>query len=444
MRHIKTVALFLIMALLITALPVAAISGTADEATSVFDDAGLETLAKLGVFDRGAAVSVQNETMSRAELAELAVKLRGWDNLADTMGKKRYFYDVKEEDARAAFISAAVAGGLMTAKETGYFVPDAAVTWAEAAETILRVLGYEAYVKAKEDTTALAAANQLGLLKRISMGTENPTTADIYGMIKNSLEIEVLWASQAGDSVVYSKEEDVNLLAKYHKVYRGKGIVTANQNTGLELISESVGKGEIQIGSEVFDMGATDYGDHIGRRVVYYYREDADGSERELVYLTDEKNDIITLKPQDIQDFSNMTYFYYFEDEIEEADVSEAYVIYNDAAVELGDFDYIPVNGDVTLIDNDRNGYFDVVLINEYTDCIVSGMDFAIETVYFQDAAAIDLRKTDARVYNAPNGAVLNVKGFRRDDTVSVARDAKGNITPCAAFIPSSPVAVIT
>ncbi len=417
--------LLLCMILSVAQFPVMAEGGR----ENIFTEPQMEALAALGVFDKNTAELNGDAYMMRSDFAALMVRLRGMQDFVGTVADKQYFYDV-DDDENAKYISTAAALGLMNGKAEGYFAPYDMVTGKEAVITLLRVLGYDAYLKTGE-IDAMALAAKCGLLKGITVNEGMVDCNTIYTMIKNSLQADVMTGIAYGEEITFGASRDNDILSEYHNVYEAEGFVTADENTGLERISDAAADGRLKIDGYTYFKPINDGKHYLGRYVKYYYREGENGADDELIYLTDEDNDILTLNSKDIADFSNMQYVYFNENNKQKkADIRGAYIIYNNKAVENGNFDFIPTDGSVTLIDNDDDGKYEVVCIEKCVDYVVRGIDIPTETVYLMQGADIELaEETEARIVNASNGAALNVTGFIYRDVISVARSLDGKIT---------------
>ncbi len=356
----------LIVCLLIAALlPVnVTINAAAKEEGVSSYDVGIDLLKAIGVITDADLQRDSSELITRAELAMLAVRLRGWERLSHDRAETRYFYDVDPEYYETRYINLAVSTGLMTSAESGYFAPAKAVTFADAAKALMTVLGYKPLVAASggADNDYLLLATQKGLLKGLEERSSSVNRGDIYQMLVNSLDVGVLKETAYGEKAKYRSVKDHTLLAEYHGIYTDEGIVTANESSALATEGGKAGKDKVEINGVLHYTDNSAYHDLLGYNVEYYYK--ADDNESELVYAYKRDNEELELLPSDITDFSNLKYTYFNEKEKEKtAKVTGAYFVYNGSAMSGNNDDFVPTSGHVGLIDNDNNGTYDDVKI---------------------------------------------------------------------------------
>jgi len=432
MKSKKIISFVLSLILMLSVFPQCILAAEENVSTSfeeLLADPGLTALSVIDVFDKNEAVANADKPMTRKEFAKLAVKLMAMDNATDASGGKRYFYDVSVNDEYAPYIYTAASQGIIKPKQTNYFSPDAYITKVDAANALINILGYTLQLELMGATeqNIVAIAAKYGILDNITDGTF--TSFDVYTMIKNALEVPVLEISSIGKSVSFSKNKDLGILAVYHDIYEENGVVTANSNTGLKRISDNTEPGYVKIGSELYALTEVDYSELLGHQIMFYYQK-PQGKEirKKLIYAEDDRTEILKLTPDDIDKFENMTYHYYDEKgKLEKASVKNADIIYNDTAVENYSYEYIPKNGDITLIDRDGDEKYEVIVINDYKDSLVLGAIFNENVVYFKSVPNIDLDDyPNLRIVNWSNMAALNAKGFRYQQSASIAYGVDG------------------
>lgn len=82
-----------------------------------------------------------NKNISRAEMATVAVRLLGLENLKDDYNKKGNFKDVK--GWALPFVNIASENGVMMGSKKDTFNPNGQLTYVEVLTVLMRILGYE-------------------------------------------------------------------------------------------------------------------------------------------------------------------------------------------------------------------------------------------------------------------------------------------------------------
>lgn len=82
-----------------------------------------------------------NKNISRAEMATVAVRLLGLENLKDDYNKKGNFKDVK--GWALPFVNIASENGVMMGSKKDIFNPNGQLTYVEVLTVLMRILGYE-------------------------------------------------------------------------------------------------------------------------------------------------------------------------------------------------------------------------------------------------------------------------------------------------------------
>lgn len=200
-------------------------------------------------------------------------------------------------------------------------------------------------------------------------------------LIYNMLEIEPLREYYEKGTSVYRTEPGTTLLGIARDIYRVQGIVTANEYTSIyKSVSGRNGYTEID-NEEYIDLsGAAN--DLLGRNVTAYVRIDEDRDDKEIIYVTERKNKnkILEIDAKDIYqvapDFSVIEYLKDNDKTYKAKLDSVPRVIYN--GVYYADYtvsDLSPDIGKLTLIDNNRDGKYDIIDVRDYKTVVVASVD---------------------------------------------------------------------
>ena len=216
----------------------------------------------------------------------------------------------------------------------------------------------------------------------------------------------------------YELSSESNILTIYHKLKKGKGIVTGNQRTKL-YDTEGVSEGYVEIDLVEFLCGNTDVDSKLGYFIEFYYTDDDD---REIKYYRTGKNEEITITSDKLDEFKDNRLYYNEGESIKVTD--DAYMLYNfEAYPRFDDTDVIPKNGYVKLIDNDRDGKYEVVFVVDYTDYLVEYVSDVNKIIYPSDASPIKFEETqyeNVTVYY--EAEEVEFGAIKPDDVISVAR----------------------
>lgn len=307
-------------------------------------------------------------------------------NLSDLRAKE-LFEDVPKSNKDAGYINYAYEEGLMKAKEGNKFLPDEKLSVEDASYAAVKLLGYHLYYQISENADLgeyQSRANSEGLLKNIS------SSAYTNGL--NAQDCVVLFYNVANTSVAENNFVGTKLhvalgdlyMTKYFDVEYLTGVMYSDGTTSIK---ESVSDSFVTVGNVTFDsFEKVNTSGFIGKRVTAYYRTDESG-EKELVQLVvNKKNDIQTLYSSQLNDYEN--FVYYYEDENGEEETEEVpksvSIIYNGEAVNSSNIsrvNYKPLNGYIELIDNDRDGVYDVLLIYDYKYYVIGSHNVMFERI---------------------------------------------------------------
>lgn len=406
---------------------VAAVEETAAETVETkaafeYDYKITNLLSALGIIDKidkSTAEEVLNAPFTRAEFAVTLLKFTNRENLATGGGST--FKDVVKGTYEEPFISAAVDMGLIAPVADGYFYPGYAMGYAEAAQALVMTLGYSPAAQQKDNW--LAKAQEIGILKGVKSETEL-TRGTAYKMLYNALRCDVMDISGVkADSTSYTVYKGKKAIYVFFDILYEEGIITAAG--GIELGGDSdFGSKYIKINGKEMYLGMHNLKNYIGRNVIVYYNDDND-----VVCVEDKGNNIETLDAEDIEKYENLTYTYGEKDK--KIKLKKPYVILNGEeyiGVYTSDV-MIPQTGDVTLIDNNNDGDYEIVIIESYKDYYVEYVttDPASVVDNYGNIVSADEDIYDTEVY-AMSGAELEVSSITPGMVVTVAQSNKNVI----------------
>lgn len=362
-----------------------------------------------GVYTRGEFVSAVVSLMGDIDTTGIA------SGFSDVSGEHEYFGDI----ALAERISLIDRGAL--------FYPDVDIAAMHAVKIAVNAIGYEkrALVLGGYPTGYLLAAREADILGGISITEDKKLSySDGLNLLYNMLHADVIEAQIYGsETKTYVKTKGKNMLAIYHNIYTAESIMDANEYTGLyDMFSPAV-KGTVKVGGVSY--AGNDYMEYIGRRVLVYYRGDDDNT---IVFACPRRNEEVTFASgselflaggvlKHISDTGKTEQYNLSHDHI---------LIYNNKNLAAGDFArYInPASGNVTILDNDRDGEYEVIFVRDIEYGVVSHVNEFQKKIYdkYKIGGVVDL-SADDMVYKiiAPNGRETDISQLKEGSVAGYA-----------------------
>ncbi|MBE7025605.1 MAG: S-layer homology domain-containing protein [Ruminococcaceae bacterium] len=260
-----------------------------------------------------------------------------------------------------------------------------AITYAEAVEELVKLLGYEAYALSRGGYMVMAT--QLDLLKGLSP-EEYIRAGELAVLLKNAADIKMAERTVFGGNEEYRESEDT-LLSSYRNIYKVKGTVEETYYTGA-----NVRRGEILLDGVVYTGG-----EEYHRQRVEAYAEYAE-DEKKILYIEPANGaEAITIDADDILEADTSKIRYDLEngkDELVSVTGAAVYVNGEKKTVPQAS-DLRPEMGTVTLISS--GGAVTSVLVEKYENRIVQSVYKDDNTVYFKNAKELVLEKDKGRFY---------------------------------------------
>lgn len=323
--------------------------------TKKLTEAGL--LEALGIYTATGLDEGYTKPISRGVFIDAVIKMAYPGMTADWI-EEPYFADVDEESSYYNTITVARNMGLVSGVSYRKFAPEESIKADHALGLVVKVLGYE-------KTGIASAVAKLGLTRNFRATDEDVLTE--YNMIMllyKVLTTDIMEADSAGN---YRVSQDITILNSTHHVRSSRGIVTANQYTGLLSASAHVNDGEICIENQIYKTEIADVDAYIGLRVEAYYQTDNDEKYDRVIYISVlDSNSQISFDAKDAS-FADNTYTVSSDSARDKHYVigSNSAIIHNEKANYI-DVGMLPENGKIELIDNDADGSYDVVKLTEY------------------------------------------------------------------------------
>ncbi|MBE7041840.1 MAG: hypothetical protein E7400_07745 [Ruminococcaceae bacterium] len=337
--------------------------------------------------------------------------------------------------------------GIVTGSDGETFRPNEYVSKTELLFMTLRAIGYDDVIPKLFNNSVshvLNLANKLDLLKGVEYETldEPINRADAHRVFYNALLAPGfnMYAMQEGHLVF---EEDADLLRRRHNLVLTQGVVEETRLTNLDGDTKQ-GKHAVRISGKAFTDPNGMLDAYIGRNVIV--ATDQDDPERILLALLTGRDEEVVLPASRL----NST----------EADINSGHIIALDAdgdderytledtfhVIKNGvvhpyytTADLMLKNGQMRLLDNNRNGMYDVVFLEEYTVHYVAGA-FSDEkelTIVNTEGERFLLECESLSVTNA-EGGTRSVKTITRDTVIKLFSTPDGK--NCRIVLYNTPV----
>lgn len=287
------------------------------------------------------------------------------------------------------------------------------VTYIEVLSGLIRILGYDVTIDGSSGAIR-KCAESLGIacIAQKADG-DNVTGKEMAKMLCRACEADIITVSGfAGAEVTFEKREGRTLLEECHDIYSIRGTVTGNENTTLSN-TEGLAKDTVCIdGKLTLNTGKTDAMFYLGYAVKCYYKIEDDDSMTAVWIDRDKKCTDIFLERDEIVSYKNFVYEYEDKNRCKKAELSaNVSVIYNSKSIglsELSESQIIPQVGDVTLIDGDSDGKYEVLIIMDYDSYIAGGANDEY-IVDIKGNPILDISDIDYKIYDK------NYKQMRND-----------------------------
>lgn len=356
--------------------------------------------------------------VTRAEFCRLIYRI---DKTGAPTATKDVFSDVSLEGKYAGFIQEAYERGYICATSDRIFRPDEIITVAEAYTVLLRMAGYGILLDGEYPEASMKYAVQTGLANDIHKVWNDAVDTDLAcKMIYNMLFVQTIVSEKRGK---YKKGEEY--ITEVLNIYEDDGVLEAVD--GYSLTDEIVVKGNVIInGIEYVDNAKLSFED-IGKRGTYYYKESGIGETNpKLISFIAQRNTEIIIFSGEIVDFADNGYNYEIDGKKRRVRVSpDKYVLYN-RKVATDASQLIPDYGTVTLNDNNNDGRYDVVIVNDYYNAYSAYVDKTENKIYYNviengaiKKKEIDISDRECRVYDE-KGSMLSLGKISDDVVLSV------------------------
>ncbi len=323
-----------------------------------------------------------DDTIIRSEVTKMAVHALGLEDAAQSSKGETIFDDVSADHWANGYINLAVSQGIIEGDGDGNFRPNAPITYAEAMTIMVKVTGYGVSAQSQggypNGFIKVGTAN--GLAKNVQgSAREEISRGNVAYLTTNALEVNLMEQNGFGQNASH-EITDKTLLSDYLNVTRGSGQVVAIENTSLDG-STKVGNGNIKIGEQIFET-AYNMNHLLGYNVNYFLKTEK-GSESQIILampVKNQNNDLVISADlfSKLTTKNDNTVIEYYENSSSSKTASaqisnDATLIYNGKyeSMDTSLLDMTNKSGNVTLLDTDKDGKYDIVFVKNYKNIVV-------------------------------------------------------------------------
>lgn len=414
-------------------------------------------LAPMGViagYNEGEAVLFKPEqVVTRAEMAAFIVRQLG---LSTTAKAETKFSDVPKDFWGSGSINIANSKNIIVGYGDGTFGPDDQVSFEAAVKMIVCALGYEVDAKDNGGWPAgyIAIADKLDILDGVEDKLADTTAGCDRGtvalLLYNALDTQIQDVTYYNGEVL-SKVESGKSMA-YEMGYYKFADVMVNATDKAVVAGKLQDAGYALIDNDEMKVGKCDLDAYLGQKVTLYASYNKKDEEYTIVAVvgTSRKSDIVTLDAADIYGMNGTSLLYYIDKETSSktsdyqlADLAMNVMdpvygitmVYNNDTVAPEDQDYSLItdanNGTITLIDAEKDGVFEKVIIESYENYQVVEVDVEENMLYLENAVdTTEVELDNSRETNRPKfsiksaaGAELTLADLAEDDVLSIYSD---------------------
>lgn len=304
------------------------------------------------------------------------------------------------------------------------------ITVDQAEKIIFKVSDYDKVIGSFE-TDAHSYAQKCGLLNGVSNAVPdskvNMEMASV--MLYNMLDLSAI--RMENNSYLFS---DVTIMEDKLDVYYEKGIVTATNQTGIGGYGNT-SEYNVRIDDEIYNVGNTSAQLLLGKQVRFYYKDDKATGEYVLKWIEcdNSRNTIAVIYGCDITSVSGDIIHYDSNTGSNKSAKLEADadIIYNGSRSDSITIDAArSLTCEVTLIDNDGSGKYDVAIIKDYSYYYVDA--FSSSTLIVNDYQSKQTLDLDADKYSSlqiyKDGIKASVSDIVQGQVLAAAVSEDGSI----------------
>lgn len=431
----------LIVAIIFLFSNVAAAADGAAAATAEDYEMAMVIMRDLGVMSAYEDGSLRpTQTVSRAEFADMTVKLLGLDKIS-LDNSFDSFSDVKSDYWAYDSIAVAYSLNIISTSEDGLFHPDDGVTLQQAVKMLVCALGYRAEAEANGGwpygygLTAgrLRLTNNSDIDGAYPLDRKN-TALLLYRVLNtNIMKTSSIGRTTEGNTL-FNEMSDIRNWKK------DSGILIADYDTDLTG-EQKLERDEVVINNEIYKIGSTDASKYLGNYVTFYGIEEEEGGEKRIlaVYADKKRNSVLDIDASMIDNIS-IGSLSYRTDENTSRNAEKITFSGNLKLVVNGQringFTQNDLNiseGNVRVIDNDGDGLYDILFLMRSASFVTDRVNQNGDIIFLKNgklngrkSILADTGDKTQHITVIKNGKEISVSEINADDVITVYASPNG------------------
>lgn len=344
----------------------------------------------------------------------------------------KVFADVDPKSDEGAAIAAAYRMGIVSGDDNSRFRPNDEITYNEACVMLVSLLGYRAKATAyggyPSGFSRIAAS--LKLDDGITMRRDGYLNrGDCALMIDNALGKKIAVPSSFGSDAEY-EYKDGGILEEYRHITTLTAVIEANSQ--MSVVGGNIASdGRVIVDGEIYETARSGAADFVGYETDIYY--EVNNGKKTIVYAEPtERNKVTEVDARDVDKASLGSLTYYKDDrKITETFPTDTRILLNGASSGINSVTLKPKYGKYTLIDNDGDGKYEVILISSRVITTVKGVD-ADKNIIYGDGVSQSLDSFEnSAVYM--NGKPSSINKISVGNIIAFEASANGELIRCYA-----------
>ena len=335
-------------------------------------------------------------------------------------GDEQLFMDVPLTSENFEYASCAFKMGIINGYADGNLGTYDEITMQDAMVMTIRALGYQKLAELSGGYLSgyTEVASVLEIFDEIKCKDGKMSNANAAYMIYNALTAPVYTTL---DFKSWQIAENSTLMGQLYELSYVEGVVMED-STGSLLNSSDASNDKIKIDNHYYNIPQKYSRGFLGKRVRAYYIGNRQ-EEWQIVYmLLHNKNEILNLKAEDLISHAPLEIEYEKSSKNKTQTVKlspYAITVKNGNIIKIGGNEKIVENGDYTIIDNDRDGLYDVVIIDSWRTIVVKNVSVvnrviydvceAEEPIYIDDYEVCEIFDEEGNVLELQNISSKNV-----------------------------------
>ena len=391
-----------------------------------------EVLMQLGIL--ADYLDGEQHTDSNVTRAELAYSVCKLFNLPIAAPDTESYSDINTEYWAFKEIETVTANRLMNGTGDGKFSPDDYATYGQILKVVLYGMGYEPIIKNYDTVQAglldSAKKSGIGIIKNAGLDSsiDNSMLVDI---LYNALGAKCVMTELTDKENYYISKNDT-VMSVFWDMEKYSDVMTGNQYTAFDVPYTSADN-SYMFGTRKVRCDDDRFNAYLGMNVEYYISNDKKSDEK-LLCVVPSSNDVVSIESMDFLDKSKNRLTYYVDGNKKSLLLDDVYtVIYNNKAIssysdDLFDIDY----GNIRLVDNNGNGKYDVVFIEDEKSCVagkVNNGDRITIGDLIDKKNLIDIPRGGDVLCRMSDGTPADITDITTGDVLSIRQDKSKYLT---------------